>query len=94
VVMMLAVEGEAESERQVPFDRDELSAEHEAQFGDPRTRFTGAPTVVTGTGTDTLIEVPLSSYRQPDPTCCPSARAVAQFAIAGDSLQLVNLNQA
>ena len=50
--------------------------------------------MVTGTGTDTLVEVPLASYRQPDPTCCPSARAVAQFAIAGNSLQLVNLNQA
>lgn len=94
IVVMLAVEGAVESERQVLFDRNELSAEHTAQFGDGRTRFSGPPTVITTAEGERLIEVPLASYRRSDPTCCPSATAIAQFGMAGDAIQLVNLNQA
>lgn len=94
VVVMLAVPGEQGTERQVLFDRNDLTAEHEAQFGDGRTRISAAPTVVrTGEG-ELLVEVDLLSYRQADPHCCASQRAVAQFGLAGDALQLVNLNQA
>lgn len=92
VVVVLAVQGARESERRALFDRNELSAEHQAQFGDPRARLSSAPTLATSGEGERLIEVPLASYREPDPNCCPSQRAVAQFAVAGDSLQLVNLN--
>jgi hypothetical protein len=77
----------------IHLDDGSVTTRHEAQFGDPRTRFTG-PFELVGDPTGMReITVELDSYRQADANAGASARAIARYRVSGNTLELVDLRQ-